>query len=159
MLFWKVKKKEKLVMSGKLIVIGLIGFSFIFGLVVYYFQVFSYYSRVEGLSHIFVDGKKIEVSDYNGLDSSVSGLKLRGCFKTDVKEFVEFQKFERPTPLAAPFWFKCFDYENIQKSLTKNLAKSFIAQENELDGIDRIVAIFPDGTGYQWRQLNAKYMD
>ena len=128
-------------------------------LVVYYFQVFTYYNKVDGVDNIIVSGKKINVTDYIGLDSNVSGLKLRGCFKVDLKEFEKLKTFEKPTPLSAPFWFRCFDYENIQKSLSNNTARAFIAKENELDGMDRVVAIFPDGRGYQWRQLNEKFMD
>ena len=61
--------------------------------------------------------------------------------------------------MQAPFWFNCFDNEKIQKSLENNDASAFLAKENELDGIDRIVAIYSDGRGYQWRQLNSKYME
>lgn len=146
-------------MSGKILVISLVGFSFAFGFFVYYFQVFSYYSKVEGLDYIFVDGKKINVEQYYGLDSSISGLKLRGCFKVNIEDFKTFKKYKKATPLQAPFWFNCFDNEKIQKSLEKNEASAFLAEENELDGIDRIVAIYSDGRGYQWRQLNSKYME
>tara|TARA_B100001057_G_scaffold476828_1_gene545314 strand:+ start:713 stop:1174 length:462 start_codon:yes stop_codon:yes gene_type:complete len=153
-----VKNLEK-IMSGKILVISLVGFSFAFGFFVYYFQVFSYYSKVEGLDYIFVDGKKINVEQYYGLDSSISGLKLRGCFKVNIEDFKTFKKYKKATPLQAPFWFNCFDNEKIQKSLENNDASAFLAEENELDGIDRIVAIYSDGRGYQWRQLNSKYME
>ncbi len=146
-------------MSGKILVITLLSFSLVFGFILYYFQVFSYYSKVEGLDHIFVDGKKINVEQYYGLDSSISGLKLRGCFKVNVEDFKSFKTYKKATPLQAPFWFNCFDNEKIQKSLENNNASAFLAKENELDGIDRIVAIYSDGRGYQWRQLNSKYME
>ena len=36
---------------------------------------------------------------------------------------------------------------------------SFLVSENEKDGIDRVVAVYPDGNAFQWRQLNSKFLD
>ena len=96
---------------------------------------------------------------YTGIDSSSSGLKLRECFKVNKINSEDFKVYETPTPLKAPFWFRCFDAETIEKDLYNNKAVAFLSKKEEFDGIDKVIALYPDGRGYQWRQLNEKYTD
>ena len=146
-------------MSGTKVVILLLGFTVLFGITLYYFQVFAFYEKVNSVTQIKVLNRAVEVTNYTGIDSSTSGLKLRGCFKADPKDFSGLTLASNPTPLSAPFWFECFDNVKLQRDLNKGLLKGFMAKENEKDGIDRIVAIYPNGDGFQWRQLNAKFVD
>ena len=37
-------------------------------------------------------------------------------------------------------------------------ASAFLFKKEEFDGIDNVIAVYPDGTSYRWRQLNTKYM-
>jgi len=106
-----------------------------------------------------VQEKEVPIKNYMGIDSKTSGLKLRGCFVADPKTFNQLIIYEKGTPLSAPFWFRCFNSDEIQVDLNVGKAKAFVAEENEKDGIDRIVAIYPNGSGFQWRQLNSKYLD
>jgi hypothetical protein len=69
------------------------------------------------------------------------------------------QIHDNPTPLIAPFWFNCFDAELIARDLSSNKAVAFLSKKEEFDGIDKVLALYPDGTGFQWRQLNEKYTD
>ena len=146
-------------MSGRIVVSLLMGFTIFFGITLFYFQVFAFYEKVRNLSSIEVSGLIIPVKNYIGIDSETSGLKLRGCFRTDPKLFETLPKLENSTPLSAPFWFECFDNQKLQEDIDKGLLIVFMAKENEKDGIDRVIGIYPDGIGYQWRQLNAKYVD
>lgn len=146
-------------MNGKILVISLIIFTFVFSAALYYFQVFAFYKRADGLASIEAFGDIIPVQNYRGIDSDTSGLKLRGCFDVDPQEFTEFPSLSRATPLSAPFWFNCFDHIKIQKAIDLGYAKAFLVSENEKDGIDRIVAVYPNGIAFQWRQLNSKYLD
>ena len=146
-------------MNGKLLVISLLTFTILFSIVLYYFQVFAFYKKSDGLSHIKVFARSVPVQNYRGIDSVTSGLKLRGCFSVDIDEFSQFQELEKATPLAAPFWFSCFDHKNIQEAIDSGNAKAFLVSENEKDGIDRVVAIYPNGNAFQWRQLNSKFLD
>ena len=61
--------------------------------------------------------------------------------------------------MNAPFWFECFDAESIAKDLNTNKAVAFLSKKEEFDGIDKVIALYPDGTGDQWRQLHEKYTD
>ena len=101
------------------------------------------------------------MTNYNGIDASSSGLKLRECFNISDVYFDNsiLTIYQNPTPLNAPFWFKCFNAEGIAKDLNANKAVAFLSKKEEFDGIDKVIALYPDGTGFQWRQLNDKYTD
>ena len=146
-------------MSGKIFVISLMVFTVGFSIILFYFQVYAFYSRADGLGVIKVLDKYVEVQNYRGIDSVTSGLKLRGCFSVDPEEFSELSTIDKATPLSAPFWFRCFDHAKIQLEIEKGYAKAFLVSENEKDGIDRVVAVYPDGDAFQWRQLNSKFLD
>ena len=105
-------------MRGRTFSIGLGFFCFLFGLTLFYFQVFAFYSKVSDLDYIKFEGLPIPVSNYRGIDSDTSALKLRGCFNVDPNLFLTKPLAANPTPLAAPFWFECFDYEYLSNELT-----------------------------------------
>ena len=146
-------------MNGKLFVILLLVFTIGFAVALYYFQVFAFYYKSDGLKSISVLDRNISVQNYRGIDSATSGLKLRGCFKVEPKEFTKIPRLLNATPLSAPSWFTCFDHVKIQKAIDAGSAKAYLVSENEKDGIDRVVAVYPDGTAFQWRQLNSKFLD
>lgn len=146
-------------MNGKVLVIALLGFTIVFSLALYYFQVFAFYEQSDGQKSIKVFASDVPVQNYKGIDAVASGLKLRGCFKVDPLAFSRLPILVTATPLAAPFWFDCFDHEKIQKAINSGEAKAFLVFENEKDGIDRVIAVYPDGTAFQWRQLNSKFLD
>ena len=146
-------------MSGKVFSVSLIVFCLIFGITLFYFQLFAYYVKVDNLSYIKVNDELIPVQNYQGIDSASSALKLRGCFTVDPNVFEKEPIAAMPTPLAAPFWFRCFDHEFLHDQIEKGNSKVYLAKENEYDGIDRLVAVFKNGTAFQWRQLNPKFAD
>ncbi len=146
-------------MNGKVMVIGLLVFVALFGAGLFYTQNYAYYDTTDGRQAIEVQGQTLPVSDYRGIDASSSGLKRRGCFSVDPAAFDGVPRAEAPVPLTPPYWFDCFDTEAIAQDLTEGRAEAYVAAENELDGIDRIVAVYPDGRAYEWRQLNEKFAD
>ncbi len=146
-------------MSGKSAVILLVLFTIGFSIALYYFQVFAFYTKVDGLTSIKVLNRTVLVQNYEGIDSNSSGLKLRGCFKVDPEAFSELPRLTKATPLSAPFWFDCFNHIKIQEAIDLGKAKAILAAENEKDGIDRVVAIYANGDAFQWRQLNEKFLD
>ena len=38
-------------------------------------------------------------------------------------------------------------------------ANAYMAAIEDMDGMDRVVAVYPDGRAYMWRQLNDKYQE
>ena len=146
-------------MSGKLFMGGFVAFTVIFGIGLYYSMVYAYYEKVDGITEISVQGQMISVADYEGLDATSSGLKLRGCFTVTPADFDALEVAANPIPLSAPKWFECYDVAQIHGDIEAGLALAYLAVENEKDGIDRFIAVYPDGRAYQWRQLNAKYQE
>ncbi|MEM6308196.1 MAG: DUF6446 family protein, partial [Pseudomonadota bacterium] len=54
----------------------------------------------------------------------------------------------------APNWFDCFDASQIGADLEQGTATAFTGVRNYEYGIDRVVAIYPDGRGFIWHQIN-----
>jgi len=146
-------------MSGKTLIIGFAVFLVIFGAGLYYSLVYAYYETVDGVTEVMVQERTITVTDYEGIDATSSGLKLRGCFTVIPSDFEGLAMDVKAIPLSAPKWFDCFDVEELHKDLNAGRALAYLAVENEKDGIDRVIAVYPDGRAYQWRQLNEKYQD
>ena len=57
-------------------------------------------------------------------------------------------------PLIAPRAFDCFDAKAIGRALETGEAQAFLSEPEIRPGVDRVVAIFPDGRGFAWQQLN-----
>ena len=155
-------------MNGKWLMIGILAFTAVFTAGLVYSQLFGFYDEIDDVTQIDLAGQTLPVHDYQGIDAASSGLKLRACFRLgkdatdttmDPVELMLLPKPATPTPLNPPFWFDCFDAAQLTDDLASGQAFSVLAQENELDGIDRIVAFYPSGRGYMWRQLNEKYQD
>ncbi|MEM8791252.1 MAG: DUF6446 family protein [Pseudomonadota bacterium] len=146
-------------MSGRLVMGGLILFSALFGAALWYFQVYAFYVEENGLTSISAAGEDLTVTDYRGIAASSSPLKLRACFQTAwTAEGKEIDPGD-PVPLTAPHWFECFDAERISRDLQAGKATSIRAARNEPDGVDRYIALYPDGQAFMWRQLNEKFAD
>ena len=145
-------------MNGKRFILLFLSSVVIFTATLFYFQNYAYYDAIDIRQNILLGKKRYKISYYQGIDSESSGLKLRECFVVDTLENINLPIYEKPTPLIAPFWFKCFNAERITKDLEDGKASAFLFQKEEFDGIDNVIAIYPDGRSYRWRQLNSKYM-
>lgn len=141
-------------MSGRTLMIGLIGFAVIFGAVLYYMQIYAFYESTEAET-LTIAGAPYPVTDWQGIDASSSPLKARACFRLPGTPAAE--PAARPTPLVAPYWFDCFDAEAIGRALESGEATAYLAEAGIAQGIDRMVARFPDGRAYMWHQLNDRY--
>jgi hypothetical protein len=146
-------------MNGKIFAGGFVAFAVIFGAGLYYALVYAYYEKVNDVSEITVQERAITVENYEGIDATSSGLKLRGCFNVTTADFEGLAQSVHAAPLSAPKWFECYDVGELQTDLDAGRAVAYLAAENEKDGIDRLVAVYPDGRAFQWRQLNEKYQE
>ena len=144
-------------MNGKRFIFLFLGVIVLFTVTLFYFQNYAYYDPLDIRRNILIGKKMYQISNYQGIDSNSSGLKLRECFVVDSLDDIGLPKYEKPTPLTAPFWFKCFSAERITKDLEDGKASAFLIKKNEFDGIDNVIAVYPDGRTYRWRQLNTKY--
>jgi len=134
------------------------------GGLLYYNQVYAFYEDVEfapdavQLTSVSTGAAEpIVVSSFEAIDADSSPLRYRACFETQLSQAMLTETFvivEDAEPRVAPGWFDCFDAEQIGTDLRLD-AIAFMGVENIQYGIDRIVAIYPDGRGYSWHQINA----
>ncbi len=146
-------------MKGRIVAFFLVVFPLLFGVALYYSQYYAYYEEVTDVTSIMVEGQEVPVSDYQGIMASSSNLKMRGCFTVDPAAFKGVPVAEEAVPLTPPSWFTCYDTEALSHDLEAGNATAYLAQKNDRDGLDLIVMVYPDGRGFQWRQLNDKYQD
>ena len=99
------------------------------------------------------------IADYQGIDAASSPLKLRGCFRADPAAFGAAEPAPAAEPLVAPFWFRCFDARALHRDLAAGAATAYALENDRPAGFDLMVALYPDGRGYLWRQLNHRYAD
>ncbi|MEX0969743.1 MAG: DUF6446 family protein [Paracoccaceae bacterium] len=146
-------------MNGRVFVMLLLVFTAAFAGWLWYAQVYAKYEVTDGMATVLAGGTERPVDGYLGIDSVTSPLKRRGCFTVDPAAFVDLPTAEQPTPLSAPGWFACFNFAELTLDIEAGRATAYLAAQLERNAADRIIAIYPDGRAYEWRQLNAKYQD
>jgi len=152
-------------MNGKIVGIGIGLLSVVFGIGLWYFTVVAHYEPID----VSQDGLEIEatlfdesrdallVTELEGIDGNTSPLKFRACFTTaaSIATLTEtYRDYPGAEPLVAPGWFDCFDAKTIDQDIKSGAAFAFMGHENFTYGIDRVLAIYPDGRGYTWNQTN-----
>ena len=92
-----------------------------------------------------------------GIDAQSSPIKFRACFTTPLSLAMlteTYVTYAGPEPLIAPGWFDCFDAQAIGTALETGEALAFLSESDIHPGVDRVVAVFPDGRAFAWHQLN-----
>lgn len=156
-------------MNGK-IVGGFIVFSaLIVGAAIYWLQEYYYYAPVSAeaaditlVSVATGEPEPMALSGFEATDGSSSPIRFRACFHAgqSLATLTEtYEIYDKPTPLNAPRWFSCFNSVEIGEALERGEALAFLSARNIHDGVDRVVAVFPDGRAYAWQQLNEKYQE
>lgn len=145
--------------SGKLIAGGIVVFGALFGVGMWYSQVYAYYEDVTDITEVTVGAETFAVRDYRGITARTSPLKMRGCFTFDdpAGAIVAGERATRAVPIKPPYWFDCFDPVQILADIDSGAAIPIMAGLDEGDGADLYMAIYPDGRAYRWRQPNEKY--
>jgi hypothetical protein len=156
-------------LGGKLVGVGILLFALIAGATLYYLQVYAYYDEVEtGETTIqltsIVSGEPEEIiaDGFEGIDSESSPIRFRGCFTTPMSHSLlteTYVSYDKAVPLIGPKWFSCFDAKVIGADLEEGVALPFLSQADITNGVDRVVAIYPDGRAYVWHQLNDKFAE
>ncbi|MEM6943460.1 MAG: DUF6446 family protein [Pseudomonadota bacterium] len=143
-------------MSGRRLMIGLLGFTAIFAAALWYFQTHAFYQRTE-IAALTVGGIAYPVEAWQGIDATTSPLKWRACFEASPQLLTAAETVWSPvasgTPLIAPSWFDCFDAEAIASDLAGGRASAFLIEPDVAHGADRYLALYPDGRAYAWHQL------
>jgi hypothetical protein len=144
-------------MKGRTLMIGLLAFAALFGAALVWFQLFAYYERQRGVGALPIGGAAVPIAGYDGIDAASSPLKLRGCFRIDLAAVAGLAPAADATPLTAPFWFRCFQAGVLARDLAAGAATAYRIARDSPAGFDLMLAVYPDGRGYLWRQLNDRF--
>ncbi len=135
------------------------------GIALYYLQVYAYYdeiapadANVQMVSLTGGDAELVAFDNFQAIDSNSSPLRYRACYDMPASLAMlteTYQIVDGAEPRVAPGWFDCFDAEQIGADLQSGIAVGFLGQKDVKYGIDRIVAVYPDGRAYAWHQINA----
>ncbi len=157
-------------MNGRLVAGGIVGLGAIFGVALWYMQVHAFYRPIEAsspaaevrLTAVGGGEETVPAAGFQGTDADSSPLKFRSCFTLPVSLATlteTYQVYDKPTPLIAPSWFTCFDAGALTDDLASGKAVAFLGQKDIRPGVDRVVAVYPDGRGFSWQQLNGEVND
>ncbi len=151
-------------MTGKILTLAIVICALVAGVAMYYLQVYAYYYDVEetgqdvALTSVVTGQPEfISTRDFVAIDADSSPIRFRACFQTDDSMGLlseTYEVFDDAEPLLAPKWFDCFDAPAIGNDLETGAAVAFMGARNFEYGIDRVVAIYPDGRGFMWHQIN-----
>jgi hypothetical protein len=150
--------------NGRIVAGGIVLTGLVAGVAMYWLQVHAFYTPA-----VFAPGQEITltpigsdqpeaivVEGLTGIDANSSPLRFRACFTTPLSLATlteTYRLYDRAVPLNAPGWFDCFDAQRIGQALERGEALAFLSQAGIAPGVDRVVAVFPDGSAFAWHQL------
>ncbi len=140
-------------MRGRALLVGMGVALVIFGAALWWFQTRAYYAELPPQATVDVAGRAVPVSDFRGIDAASSPIKLRACFRVAPEALAEAPPAETPVPLVAPGWFECFDAGALTAALAAGRASAVVAAEGEFADTQRLIAVYPDGRAFMWRQM------
>ncbi|SEO02142.1 hypothetical protein SAMN04490248_10162 [Salinihabitans flavidus] len=152
-------------MTGKIIGSIIVITALIAGGAIYYLQLYAFYDEVSATGTgdvqatllVTQEPEPILYDNFRGIDANSSPIRYRACFTTTMSLPMmseTYVPYEDAEPLVAPGWFDCFDAEEIGAALEAGEALAFLGRKNIHYGIDRVVAVMPDGRGFVWHQIN-----
>jgi hypothetical protein len=86
-----------------------------------------------------------------------AGPGAAGCFRTPLSLALlteTFALYDAAEPRPVPQAPACFDAARIGADLAAGTAVAFLGARNITPGVDRVVAVYPDGRAYVWQQPN-----
>lgn len=150
-------------MNGKIVAGFIVITALAAGIAIYWLQEYAFYEKA-----VFSPGAEIVLTpieggppeailaeDVQGIDAESSPIRFRACFRTPLSLAMlteTYVVYPDAVPLVAPSWFSCFDAARIGAALETGEAVAFLSQAGVKPGIDRVVAVFPDGSAYAWTQ-------
>ncbi|MGR3541447.1 MAG: DUF6446 family protein [Hasllibacter sp.] len=140
-----------------LLLVALLG-----GGLIWWLQTRAYYDApvpVTALRLTLADGTVTEArTTGTSIDATSSPLRYRACARVvdglPAAQAAALMPAPDAAPTVAPGWFDCFDADAIGADVAAGAARAVIGVKDLTYGIDRIVALYPDGRAYAWHQIN-----
>jgi hypothetical protein len=127
----------------------------------WYAQTRAYYDTLEAADLVVTTqaGEIVPLakSGFQGIDAETSPLRFRACFTVDdagLATLAQAAPHPEPEPLVAPAWFDCYDARMIAEAIASGEARAVMSLHEIARGVDRVIAVFPDGRAFAWQQLN-----
>lgn len=151
--------------AGRVLTVFMLATAVVTGAAIYWLQVYAYYEtvtaeaagEVQMVSLVSGEPEVIEYEGFQGIDSDSSPIRFRACFTTPIGQATlseTYVGYPDATPLVAPGWFDCFDAVEVGEALERGEAMAFLGVKDLRYGVDRVVAVMPDGRGFIWHQIN-----
>lgn len=142
---------------GRVAVVALFVAGLAAGGLLWWLQTRAYYdepARGDAVT-LTLDGREVALAaEVTSIDAASSPLRYRACFALAAPLPGTPTAPEFASPTVAPGWFECFDADSVGADLEAGRALPVLAQADVEYGIDRIAAIYPDGRGVAWHQIN-----
>jgi hypothetical protein len=154
-------------MNGKIVGGFIVLAALLAGAGVYWTQVYAYYTEIAAsdaaaqMRLVTIAGgipEPILADGFQGIDGTSSPKRFRACFTTPQSLAMMTETYvaaQRPEPTVGPRWFSCYDAQAIGTALETGEALAFLSEPGIHPGIDRIIAVYPDGRAFAWHQLSA----
>ncbi len=150
---------------ARLGILAMLAVAVLGGGAMWYLQTRGYYHRIDPTSaaaEIVVtrrDGTEevLPVTGFQGIDAASSPLRYRACARlTGAAPSAETHlPYEGAEALVTPGWFTCFDAGALDQGIASGRVPVFLSRAHQPWGIDRVVAVTPEGLVFVWPQLNA----
>ena len=150
--------------ATRIAISGILLTAIVAGAVLYWLQVYAYYITIPasegGVQLVSLSSGQPEpviFDNFQSIDSDSSPIRYRACFDLPLSQATlteTFAMYPGATPLVAPGWFDCFDAVALGAALESGQALAFLSVRDVTWGVDRVVAVLPDGRAYAWHQIN-----
>lgn len=101
---------------------------------------------------VTIAGQVYEVDRWIGASAPRAPEKTRACFRIQ-REIVAPPELE-PRPTPGPDWLRCFSVEFLREALASGDAVAYVAERDDPEGWNRVIAILPGNRAYMWHQPN-----
>ncbi|MGZ9810316.1 DUF6446 family protein [Pseudoroseicyclus sp. H15] len=141
-------------------IIAMVIVALIVGGGMWYLQTRGYYYEIAVENVQLTDaetGAVVSLRFENGkaIDADSSPIRYRACFELPDVNPEDYQPYPVAEPLTGPRWFDCYNAKSIGEALESGEAVALLGQAEVRYGIDRVVALYPDGRAFAWHQINA----
>ena len=144
-------------MMGRVAVAALVLAGLLAGGLLWWLQTRAYYDAPASLTEVVLtlDGREVALpATGTAIDAASSPLRYRACFALEGPLVGTPTAPPFASPTVAPGWFDCFDADALGADVEAGRALAVLGQADVEYGIDRIAAVYPDGTGRAWHQIN-----